>query len=891
MGLTIDEATFADSARLGAPADIANSPWVVMKFGGSSVSGVEAWRTIAGLLENRLAAGLRPVVVHSALQGVSDTLNGVFETAATEDPEPALAAVREQHYRLASGLGLDGPALLGAGFDELAALVANLRATPDAGAAARAAVMATGELLATRLGAAFLERAGIATEWQDARRILTSEDRANRSDAQNRLSAICGFAPDPALARRFEAAGKVILTQGFIANDPRGTTVLLGRGGSDTSAACLAAKLKARRMEMWSDVPGLYTADPRLVPSARLLVDLRYDEAQELASMGSKVLHPRCLSPLRATGIPLFMRCTSAPHVNGTVIAAVTRETEPQVKGISMRPGTVLISMSGSVMWHEVGFLAEAFACFRKHGVSIDLVSTSETTVTVSIDTADEMLSDDVRRALLEDLEKLCRVSLIPDCAVVSLVGRRIRTILPRLAPALAVFEEERIHLVSQASNDLNFSFVIDQAEAPRLVGKLHASMIRQGSGSPAFGPSWEELFGTPASAVQRAETWWQQKRDLLLAIGNERPCAYVYDLETVRSAAHALLGMRSVDRVLYAMKANFNPEILRTLAELGVDFDCVAPGEVHHLREAVPAVDPRRILFTPNFAPRGEYQWALAEGLQVTLDNLHPLKEWPELFAGQQLFIRLDPGQGRGHHEHVRTAGVHSKFGIPRFEIEELARLAGRAGAEIVGIHAHSGSGILDPGNWRAVAQALAAAAELFPKVEVLDLGGGLGVPEQPGDRGFDVAKLDELLSEVREAFPRYRLWLEPGRFLVAQAGVLLAQVTQVKGKGDVRYVGLSTGMNSLIRPALYGAYHEIANLTRLHEPATENVTVVGPICETGDRLGSDRLLPASREGDVMLMANAGAYGHVMGSRYNLRGVAPEVVLPLHSDRLIETG
>lgn len=885
MEPTISEAGFADSARLGAAADIARSPWVVMKFGGSSVSSAQDWRTIAALVGNRIAAGLRPVVVHSALQGVSNALNAAFEAAAERDPEPVLAAIREQHCRLAADLGLDGPALLDREFDQLATLFARVRASRETGVQARAEVMAAGELLATRLGAAFLASAGLATEWRDAREILTSEDRANRSETQNCLSAICSFAPDPVLAREFEAAGKVMLTQGFIATDPRGATVLLGRGGSDTSAACLAAKLKARRMEMWSDVPGLYTADPRLVPSARLLVDLRYDEAQELASMGSKVLHPRCLSPLRATGIPLFMRCTSAPHVNGTVIAAVSRETEPQVKGISMRAGTVLISMSGSVMWHEVGFLADAFACFRRHGVSIDLVSTSETTVTVSIDTADEMLSEDVRRALLEDLEKLCRVSLIADCAVVSLVGRRIRTILPRLAPALAVFEEERIHLVSQASNDLNFSFVIDQAEAPRLVSKLHASMIRQGSGSPAFGPSWEELFGSPATAVQRAETWWQRKRNALLRIGAERSCAYVYDLEAVAAAAHALLGMRSLDRVLYAMKANFNPEILRLLAGLGVDFDCVAPGEVRHLRETVPAIDPQRILFTPNFAPRSEYEWALAEGLQVTLDNLHPLGEWPELFAGQRLFVRLDPGQGRGHHEHVRTAGVHSKFGIPLFEIEELARLAARAGADIIGIHAHSGSGILDPGNWRAVAQALAAAAGLFPQVEVLDLGGGLGVPEQPGDGEFDVAALDALLCGIRETFPKYRLWLEPGRFLVAQAGVLLARVTQVKGKGDMRYVGVSTGMNSLIRPALYGAYHEIANLTRLREPATEKVTVVGPICETGDRLGSDRLLPPCREGDVMLIANAGAYGHVMGSRYNLRGVAPEVVLPLHSD------
>jgi diaminopimelate decarboxylase/aspartate kinase len=327
-------------------------------------------------------------------------------------------------------------------------------------------------------------------------------------------------------------------------------------------------------------------------------------------------------------------------------------------------------------------------------------------------------------------------------------------------------------------------------------------------------------------------------------------------------------------------MKANNNEQVLQTLAQLGVDFDCVSPGEVEHLRKVVPGIDNNRILLTLNFAPRAEYEWAIENELLLTLDNLHPLREWPGIFHGREVFIRLDPGQGRGHHAHVRTAGVHSKFGIPRFELNELVRLVGQANATVVGIHAHSGSGILDPQNWRMVAGELIKAARRFPDVRVLDLGGGLGVPELPGERQFDLAVLDDSLAEIRKACPDYELWLEPGRFLVARAGVLLTHVTQVKGKGEMRYIGVSTGMNSLIRPALYGAYHEIVNLSRLHEPATDTVTVVGPICETGDRLGIDRLLPVSREGDVILVLNTGAYGHVMGSNYNMRGIAGEVVI-----------
>ena len=163
---------------------------------------------------------------------------------------------------------------------------------------------------------------------------------------------------------------------------------------------------------------------------------------------------------------------------------------------------------------------------------------------------------------------------------------------------------------------------------------------------------------------------------------------------------------------------------------------------------------------------------------------------------------------------------------------------------------------------------------------MRVIDVGGGLGVPERADQPGVNLKQLDTLLMAVRAEHPQLEVWLEPGRFLVAAAGVLLARVTQLKSKGSVRFVGVATGMNSLIRPALYGAYHEIVNLSRADEPATELVNIVGPICESADVLGHDRLLPVTREGDILLIANAGAYGSVMSSQYNLRPPAPEVFL-----------
>ena len=373
---------------------------------------------------------------------------------------------------------------------------------------------------------------------------------------------------------------------------------------------------------------------------------------------------------------------------------------------------------------------------------------------------------------------------------------------------------------------------------------------------------------------------WWRERRGELLARLGDRDCAYVYDLATVRSRARALLGLASVGRVLYAIKANPHPGILRAAAEEGLAFECVSPGEMTRVLQSVPGVVPEDLLFTPNFAPRAEYERAAGIGVGITIDNLYVLRAWPGLFAGRELFVRIDTGSGRGHHHMVQTAGDQSKFGVPQFELAELREAADAAGARIRGLHAHAGSGHFEVGSWIEAAELLAVAAQEFPAIRTLNIGGGLGVPDRPDRAPFDLAALDRALAAFRRSHPSFELWIEPGRYLVAEAGVLLARVTQVKGKGTMRYVGVATGMNSLIRPALYGAWHEIVNLTRLDAPAAGRYTVVGPICESGDVLGDDRALPDCAEGDVLLIANAGAYGRAMASEYNLREPAEELLL-----------
>jgi diaminopimelate decarboxylase/aspartate kinase len=881
-------------ASVPAPA-----PWVVAKFGGTSVATRARWEAIQRIAAAHRARGRRVLIVVSALSGVTDLLKAIAETRGDEARcREAQVGIVERHHALHRALELPTRNALDGWLARLDQLIAD----PRRGSGAldwQAEVFALGELMSSTLGAAFLTARGLPTRWLDARDYLRAVPLANQGAWARYLSASVPAAPDPALPGALADLGEVFITQGFIARNDGGETVLLGRGGSDTSAGCFGALLKAECVEIWTDVPGMFSANPRVVPEARLLARLGYEEAQEIATTGAKVLHPRSLGPLRRAGVPLVIKDTNRPHLAGTEIRAAAADAAPCVKAISMRKGVTLVSMETVGMWQQVGFLADVFAEFKRHGLSVDLIGSAETNVTVSLDPSENLVDSDVLSALATDLAKICRVKVIAPCAAITLVGRGMRSLLHKLSGVLAEFGALDVHMISQSSNNLNLTFVVDEALADELVPRLHALLIRADAlrveDGAVFGPSWRELAEDGASAPQ--ETWWRRERAALLRLAGEESPRYVYSLDTVRAQARALMnlfrlppgeggrrpgeGSGIVDRWHYALKANPHPAILRALDEEGFAFECVSPGEIAALRATLPQLPSERILFTPNFAPREEYAAALAQGVRVTVDALHPLAHWGELFAGREIHLRVDLGIGRGHHDKVRTGGDTSKFGLALDQLDAFRALARTHHVRIVGLHAHAGSGILDAGHWRSVYLQLAALAEGFRRVESLNIGGGLGVPSRPDEQPLDLAALGAGLAEVKRAYPQFALWMEPGRFLVADAGVLLARVTQVKRKGFVNYVGIDAGMNSLIRPALYEAWHAIVNLSRLDWPAGEMVQVVGPICETGDVLGANRRLPECHEGDVILIAQAGAYGAVMASRYNLREPAGEIVLP----------
>ncbi|WP_268746184.1 bifunctional aspartate kinase/diaminopimelate decarboxylase [Dyella japonica] len=867
-----------------SPASLpADAPWIVMKFGGTSVATLPRWQNIRELVASRRAEGARVLVVVSALTGITDALK---QMCAQEDKGKrieAAKAIAQRHYDLLDHMQLAVPDTLDARLTELAQLAED--GPSQLGELAWAAlVQAHGELMSSALGAAFLTHSGLNTQWVDARDCLSAIALPNQNERTKLLSAMVEAKPDPALNARLAELGDVFITQGFIARESQGRTVLLGRGGSDTSASYFGALLKAQRVEIWTDVAGMFTANPRQVPSARLLQRLDYEEAQEIASTGAKVLHPRCLSPLREPRVPLLIKDTNRPELEGTLIGPEVREHAPSVKAISARKGITLVSMESVGMWQQVGFLADVFAQFKQHGLSVDMIGSAETNVTVSLDPTENLLDSDALAALASDLAKVCRVKVIAPCAAITLVGRGMRSMLHTLSTVLAEFGQIRVHMISQSSNNLNLTFVVDENVVDDLLPHLHELLITAGAlrtdDSALFGPSWQALYGT-GEVLPPAASWWREERRAdLLKIGEGATPRYVYHLPTVRQQARELKSLAAVDRLHYAVKANTHPAILKALAEEGFGFECVSPGELKAVMAVVPESAP--LLFTPNFAPREDYEWGLSTRATISLDSLYQLENWGELFRGKEVVLRLDLGRGLGHHEKVRTGGSGSKFGLPVEQLDTFLRLADTHGVTVRGLHAHLGSGILDDSHWGEVYGQLASLAERIGSVTFLDIGGGLGVPSHPGEARLDIAALDKVLREVKAAYPHYKLWMEPGRYLVADAGVLITKVTQTKGKGNgqIRYLGVDTGMNSLIRPALYEAWHEIVNLTRLDEPATALFQVVGPICESGDVLGTDRRLPEPQEGDVMLVAQAGAYGKVMSSPYNLRDEAEEIIL-----------
>ena len=843
--------------------------WRVLKFGGSSVSTAAQWRTILHQISQNIEQGYQVLLVHSACYGLTNTLETKIKTG-----QSVYKSVSQSLKTLAKEFNHPW-ADLQADLEQLKTLC-DLTHLDDY---QQARLLSWGECISHRLFVAHVSKF-MQVRSLNPKDWLTTTVDDHRNPHSRVLSAKCAVQPDPQVQQSLNHS--FYMMPGFFAADETGQTVLLGRSGSDTSAAYMAVLLNAQRIEIWTDVDGIFSANPHQIPQAKLLLRLGYQEAREIAASGGSVIHPRSILPAEQHGIPIYIKNSRRPEAPGTVLKHEFSPKRPRVSAINTRHQVTLVSMESVNMWHQAGFISDLFAVYKDLGLSVDLISTAQTNVTVSLDAVDNVITPALLSQLQQRLEPLCDVNIIDNCSAVTLVGYRIRALADTIAAVVATFADQRIYITTQSSNDLNQTFVVDEDQADKLARALHEVLITRLPERDEFGPSWADLVASRTQDKPVSPTWWQQKRSHLLDLAEHHSPCYVYDLETINEQIKTLKSLTAVDRFFYAMKANPHPDILSIMNQQGIGLETVSPGEIQRCLEINPQPDFESLLFTPNFAPIEEYRQALEQGIVTTIDNPGLLYDYPDVFKNHDVILRLDPGHGSGHHRYVRTAGEQSKFGIPESELPKLADWCQRHNIHVKGLHAHTGSGILDHQNWQRIAHFLVRGLVYFNDVKVINVGGGLGIKENPGDSGLDFKALNESLLDFKKHHPQVDLWMEPGRFLVAHSGVLLAKVTQTKLKGQQGYIGLETGMNSLIRPALYGAWHNIVNLTRLDQVCDLSANIVGPMCETGDILGMDRPMPATHVGDVLLIANTGAYGAAMASCYNLREPAQQLIIPI---------
>ncbi len=341
--------------------------------------------------------------------------------------------------------------------------------------------------------------------------------------------------------------------------------------------------------------------------------------------------------------------------------------------------------------------------------------------------------------------------------------------------------------------------------------------------------------------------------------------------------------------RVYYAAKANSNLTVLKILRSQGAYLDTVSPGEV--FMGLVSGYTPDRIMFTGTSVRNDELKMLADANITVNIDSLSELERLLKIGVPQVLSIRINPEIGAGHHPHCVTAGPDSKFGLWEEEAIQAYAIAKRARVERFGIHMHIGSGILEIDPYvEAVDKLLSIAKRVHDEVgvgfEFIDIGGGFGVPYSPEEKDFDWATFSSKVvapfkSKVAEyGLGKPYLCVEPGRYLVCDASILLTTVNTVKVTPSKKFVGVDAGFNTLVRPTMYGSYHQILVANKLEAAAKETYDVVGPLCESGDALAKDRGFPVVEEGDVLAVLNAGAYGFSMSSQYNARPRAAEVMI-----------
>lgn len=447
------------------------APLRVAKFGGTSVADFDAMNRSADIV---LANPAVRLVVLSASAGVTNVLVALSEGNEAERRAYYLDEIRRIQYSIIDRLAeqtvireeidrmIDNIAMLA----EAAGLATSLALTDE--------LVSHGELMSTLLFVEVLRQRGVAAAWFDVRKVMRTNDQFGRAEPD---SYALKAQTRTLLPPRLET--ELVITQGFIGSEAKGRTTTLGRGGSDYTAALLGEALEAGRIDIWTDVPGIYTTDPRVVPTAKRIDEISFEEAAEMATFGAKILHPATLLPAVRSAIPVFVGSSKDPGAGGTLVYNHT-DNPPLFRALALRRRQTLLTLHSLNMLHARGFLAEVFNILARHAISVDLITTSEVSVALTMDTTGSTTTGAslLTQALLTELSSLCRVEVEEDLALVALIGNKLSQACGVGKEVFGVLDPFNIRLICYGASSHNLCLLVPGGDAEQVVRTLHSALF-----------------------------------------------------------------------------------------------------------------------------------------------------------------------------------------------------------------------------------------------------------------------------------------------------------------------------------------------------------------------------------------------------------------------------
>ncbi|EMC1016473.1 MULTISPECIES: lysine-sensitive aspartokinase 3 [Enterobacter] len=445
--------------------------FVVAKFGGTSVADYDAMNRSADVV---LADPNTRLVVLSASAGVTNLLVSLSEGLEATERFVKLDALRKIQFDILERL--QNPNVIR---EEVERLLENITTLAEAASLATSTALTDelvshGELMSTLLFVEIMRERNVQAQWFDVRKVMRTSDRFGRAEPDVEVLAEL---TNQQLAPRL--AEGMVITQGFIGSEAKGRTTTLGRGGSDYTAALLGEALHATRVDIWTDVPGIYTTDPRVVSAAKRIDVIAFEEAAEMATFGAKVLHPATLLPAVRSDIPVFVGSSKDPKAGGTLVCKKT-ENPPLFRALALRRRQTLVTLHSHNMLHSRGFLAEVFGILARHNISVDLITTSEVSIALTLDTTGSTSTGDtlLTQSLLIELSELCRVEVEEDLALVAIIGNKLSRACGVGKEVFGVLDPFNIRMICYGASSYNLCFLVPADQAEQVVQKLHQNLF-----------------------------------------------------------------------------------------------------------------------------------------------------------------------------------------------------------------------------------------------------------------------------------------------------------------------------------------------------------------------------------------------------------------------------